>query len=363
MAIYPPHDKDRASRQGPRWPTHPVISESCSSSTSTRSTCTSAVGTIVVVVAVAVVALFGLAGQTAGLAVLFVLATDRPGPARARLTAVAVMTVSGAVIAFLAVLVGTDDAAAAALLAFAVTAIMTLASGRGTTAAGRALVLSVWAVLALGFSGDTQTAFELALAFLLGGLFATAMLWFESRGTSAESPESATEDARRSLQELIRSPFAPIALIRASAVAIGIALGITWFPDHPVWAGLTVLLVMSNTTDEAIGSGLMRMFGTLLGVLAAEVVAQVADGADLVLVAAFALSAFGMFALKDVAYWVFVAFLTAVLILVQALIGADADAAAVDRLAATVLGAGIAFAAIGVGRAVVNSEDRSRSAR
>jgi uncharacterized membrane protein YccC len=317
-----------------------------------------AVGTIVVVVAVAVVALFGLAGETAGLAVLFVLATDRPGPARARLTAVAVMTVSGAVIAFLAVLVGTDDAIAAALLAFAVTAIMTLASGRGTTAAGRALVLSIWTILALGFSGDSQTAFELALAFLLGGLIATGVLWFQSRGTSTESVDEGTDDARRTLRELIRSPFAPIALVRASAVAVGIALGVTWFPDHPVWAGLTVLLVMSSTPDEAIGSGLMRMFGTLLGVLAAEVIALVADGADLVLLAAFTLAAYGMFALKDVAYWVFVAFLTALLILVQALVGADTDAAAVDRLAATVLGAGIAFAAIGVGRAVVNSDDR-----
>lgn len=47
-----------------------------------------------------------------------------------------------------------------------------------------------------------------------------------------------------------------------------------------------------------------------------------------------------------------------VLILIQALVGADATAAVVDRLAATVLGAAIAFVGIGVGRLVVGPDDR-----
>jgi hypothetical protein len=67
-----------------------------------------------------------------------------------------------------------------------------------------------------------------------------------------------------------------------------------------------------------------------------------------------------MFAFKNVAYWVYVLFLTGVLFLMQALVGADADAAAVDRLTATVLGAAIAFMGIGIGRLFISPDARRR---
>lgn len=320
-------------------------------------------GVIAVIIAVAVVALFGLVGETAGFAALFVLATDRPGSPRDRVTGVLIVTLAGSVIAFLAVWAGTDHILVAALLAFTVTGITTLASGRGPTVAGRALVLSIWAILALSFSGDTRTALELALAFVLGGAIATAVLWVQSRGASDEPIEEEAETALRSFDELIRSPLATVALIRASAVAIGMVLGILWFPEHPVWPALTVLLVMTSKPGEAVSAGVLRTFGTFVGVVLAEVAVLIAGGSEVALLLAFVLFAFGMFAFKNVAYWVYVLFLTGVLILMQALGGADAGAAAVDRLTATVLGAAIAVIGIGVGRLAISPEERRQRAK
>ena len=57
------------------------------------------IGAVAVVIAVAVVTLFGLIGETAGLAVLLVLATDHPGLARDRLFGVVSLTAAGSVIA------------------------------------------------------------------------------------------------------------------------------------------------------------------------------------------------------------------------------------------------------------------------
>lgn len=317
-------------------------------------------GVLAVVIAVAVVALFGLVGETAGLAALFVMATDRPGSVSDRAAGVLIVMLAGSLIAFLAVWAGTDHALVAALLTFAITAVTTLASGRSPKAAGRALVLSIWAVFALSFTGDTRTALELALAFLLGGAIAAVILWAQGRRQPHEVVEHEDRDALKSFDELIRSPLAAIALIRASAVAVGTIVGILWFPDHPVWPALTVLLVMTSKPGEAISAGVLRSFGTLLGVLAAEIVVLLAGGSEAVLLIAFAFAAFGMFAFKNVAFWVYVLFLTVVLILMQALLGADASAAAGDRLLATIIGAAIAFIGIGIGRLVVSPEERDR---
>ena len=319
-------------------------------------------GTIAVVVAVVVISLAGLVGETAGLAVLFVLVADSPGTTRERFTNVLTVTVAGSVIAFVAVWVGTDSAPAAALLTFTITALATLASGRDPTVASRALILSIWAILALSFSGDMKTALELALAFMMGGVIATVVLWFEPRSGSAESIEGTADATLRSFEELIRSPLAVIAVVRASAVAVGTALGIVWYPEHPVWPALTVLLVMANKPGEAIGAGLLRAFGTLMGVAAAEVVVEVAGGSEAVMLIAFFVSAYAMFAFKHVAYWVYVLFLTSVLVLMQALVGADAGATATDRLTATLLGAAIAIVGISIGWVIAAPEDRLPSA-
>ena len=101
-------------------------------------------------------------------------------------------------------------------------------------------------------------------------------------------------------------------------------------------------------------TGLRKIIGRS-STLALAVVA-VAGGSELVILGAFMLAAFAMVALKRVNYWVFVLFLTAVIILSEALLGENAGAAATQRLIATILGAAIAFLGIGMGLLIVRRQ-------
>jgi len=320
------------------------------------------VGTGAVLVTAVIVMLFGLVGETAVFAALFVFAADRPGPARERLVGVTIVAVGGAIIAFLAVLAGIEHVWFAALLTFSVTATATVTSGLGANAAGRGLVLSLWAILALGFAGNADTALQLALAFLLGGIIAAALLWLESGGTSADSLEADVEGEARSIDEVVRSPLGWFAVLRGGAVAVGTVLGILWFPEHSVWPALTVLLVMRPKVGEAVATGVLRTFGTIAGVLVAEMAIALAGGSEVILFGAFVLFAFGTTALKNVNYWVFVLFLTAILILIQELVGANVGAAASQRITATILGASIALIGIAVGNQIMRRREHEQTA-
>jgi uncharacterized membrane protein YccC len=97
----------------------------------------------------------------------------------------------------------------------------------------------------------------------------------------------------------------------------------------------------------------LRTLGTLAGVLLAEGIFGIAGGSDTAVVVAFVAAAFGMMALQQVHYAIFVLCLTALLVLLQELLGEDADRAAKDRLLATLLGAGISFASLALGRLVI----------
>jgi hypothetical protein len=311
---------------------------------------------VAVLVAIVFVAVFGDVGVTAGLAALFVIAADQPGPVRQRWIGVLVVTVVGSSIAFVAVWAGIEHIWVATLLTFTVTAVATLTAGFGHVVAMRGLVLSMWAVLALSFAGAEESALALATAFLVGGAIAAVILWVEARGSSGSSVEAEAEAAAHSLEELIRSPLGWFALLRAGAVALATALGIALFPDHAIWPALTVLLVMRPKAGEALTAGVLRTVGTLGGVVAAEAVVYLAGGAGAVLFAAFMIAAFAMVALKRVNYAVFVLFLTAAIILSEALLGENTEAAATQRLVATVLGAAIAFIGIGLGRAILRRQ-------
>ena len=110
-----------------------------------------------------------------------------------------------------------------------------------------------------------------------------------------------------------------LALLRTSAVGVATALGIVLFPDHAIWPALTVLLVMRPKAGEALEAGLLRTIGTLAGALTAEAIVAIADGSEVVVFAAFMLAAFAMVALRQVNHALFVVFLTAAIVLSEAL--------------------------------------------
>ncbi|MGI9539566.1 MAG: FUSC family protein, partial [Miltoncostaeaceae bacterium] len=258
-------------------------------------------GLVGVFVAIVFVAVFGTAGMTAGLAVLFVIAADSPGAPRERVGGVVVMTVVGAVVTVVATWAGTDHVWLATLLTAGIALLATLAAGFGSTWAARGVLLALWAVVALSVAGAGQSALELGAAYVLGGILAAVILWLKERSgdESAEQPTS-DEAAVPDLAAIIRSPLGLFALLRAGAVGLATVLGIELFPDHAIWAALTVLLVLSPNPGDSLETVVLRTLGTLAGGLAGVAVVALAGGSDAVVIVAFCLAAFAMMALKDV---------------------------------------------------------------
>ena len=297
-------------------------------------------------ISVIFVAAFGTVGVTAGLAALFVIVADSPGRPRDRTVGVLVVTLVGSAIALIGTWAGTTHFLVAATLIFIITVAGTISAGLGRSWAIRGLLLSIWAVIALGLAGEEQAAIGLAMAFALGGMFAAAILLVTGRNTPQVSIEVEASAATRTLESIIHSPLGSFAVLRGGAVGIAVPLGAWLFPDHPVWAALTVLLVLRPAVGETVRVGVQRTLGTIAGVLLAEGMIILGDGSDVVLLAALLAAAFAMTALQSVNYAVFVLLLTAVLVLTQELLGLSAQATASDRLLATILGALIAFGGI-----------------
>ena len=188
------------------------------------------------------------------------------------------------------------------------------------------------------------------LQIVIGGLIAAGIIWLRTRALPEPTLETEALEAARSIKEVVRSPLGWFALLRAAAAGIALWWGTALFPDHTIWAALTVILVMKPRAGETIAAGLLRTLGTVLGVIVAELIIALSGGEQAVTFVGFLLAAFAMAALHKVNYAVFVACLTALLVLADQLATGTGEATATDRLWATLLGAAMAFIAIGLGR-------------
>ncbi len=317
---------------------------------------------VAIAIAIAIAVVFGTAGMAAGLAMLFAILTDQPGPLRARALGLAVMTLAGSAIAFVALWAGTDLAWVALLLTFVVTALGTLVAGYGHAAAIRGLLLAVWAVVALSLGGELDLAISLTVAFAVGGLIAALIIWLGARALPEPPMEEEVEDASQAFVELLRSPLGWFSLLRAAAVTLALALGIAFFPAHPIWGALTVLIVLRPKAGETVAVGVLRTVGTLLGIIAAEGVLVIAGSDEPVLFLGIVVAGFGMGAFMKVNYAVMVAFLTALLVFASELLADAGQRAAIDRLLATIMGAVLAFIALGIGRWIMTRRARPSQA-
>ena len=296
------------------------------------------------------VALLGNIGMVAALAVLFGVLADQPGSLRDHGLGVLIITALGTVIALIGIWAGPEHILVSTLLTFVVVLLATLAAGLGAPMAVRGLLLSVWAVLAISLAGEQESAFQLAVAFAGGGLIAAAIIWLRSRALPEPSLEDEAVQASRTVEQIVRSPLGWFALLRAGAAGIALWLGATLFPEHVIWASLTVILVMKPRAGQTLAAGLLRTIGTVLGVIVAEVLIAVSGGEQIIVLVGFLVAAFATTALQTVNYAVFVACLTALLVLADQLAAGTGEATAIDRLLATLLGAGLAIVAIIIGR-------------
>gem|GEM_PF-6188249 len=300
-----------------------------------------------VIAGVAVVlTLFGTLGIAIGIAALFVMIADEPGSLRSRLSALALFTVGGSLLAFAGAWAGTSHVLVAGVLMAMIVYLATVAAALGKPAAVRGLLMALWVILALALSGTVDAPAELALAFLAGGVLGGIGVWISGLIHSSPRSEDEKPPLISTLVGELWTPLGQFALIRGLSAGLATYVGIVLFPDFPIWIVISVLVILREERGATIQIGLLRTAGTLLGVIAASACLLLIGDSQTAVTAAFLLSGFAMIALQKVNYAVFTLFLTAMLVFALHVTGDDAWAGGIARLLATLIGAGIAFTAI-----------------
>lgn len=316
----------------------------------------SLVGTLGIVVAIVFIGILGPAGLLAGLCAIFLGVLDEPEPVRERLIARGRFVAIGALAVGLLAWTG-DSTGWATLGAAVVTYVGTLAAGWGKRAASEGQFLVLLAVVTLMVGSTELSALELALSFAAGGIIATAVSLLGSHWSGDDAaaqvdegpPDDtavATEFDLASIREVAGSNIGVFALARAAAVAVATAAGYELFESHPVWAMLTVVLVLQPPARQTWTVGMQRTAGTIVGVLVGIIVVELLDSSTAALAAAFIAAGFGMMAFTDVDYTASTAFTTCVLLISQRILQEDAFSTGWERIGATVLGTAVALAVV-----------------
>jgi len=307
------------------------------------------VGAAGIVLTVVFVGLLGPAGLLAGMCALFLGALDEPGALSERLVMRARFVAVGALVVGLLSWSG-DDVWPATVVATIVTYLGTLAAGWGPSAGAQGQSLVLLAVVTLMIGPTDLAPLELAFAYVAGGLIATAVSLVAWRWTGGDDAAEEAADppvgGQNTVREVVRSEIGVFAIVRALAVAIATALGYEFFRSHPVWAMLTVVLVLQTPARQTLSVGLQRTVGTIVGVLAGMVIVQWLDTGTVAIVAAFVLAGFGMIAFKGVSYTLSTVFTTCVLLFSQRILQEDAFETGWQRIGATLLGTAIALAVV-----------------
>lgn len=319
----------------------------------------SLVGTLGILLSVVFVGILGPAGLLAALCAVFLGALDEPDPVRERLVVRARFVTIGALVVGLLSWSG-DSTLWVTLAATAITYAGTLAAGWGSREAAEGQFLVLVAVVTLMVGSTDLAPVELALAFVSGGVISTAVSligghWAGDDTEGGDDQEGGDEPPDqspqrgldwRSIAEVARSQVGVFAVLRALAVGIATASGYELFEDHPVWAMLTVVVVLQTPARQTWSTGLQRTAGTIIGVLVGMVVVSWLDTGTVAIMIAFLVAGFGMMAFKNVSYTVSTAFTTCVLLISQRILQEDAFSTGLQRIGATLLGTAIALAVV-----------------
>jgi len=330
------------------------------------------IGTLGIVLTTVFIGILGPAGLLAGLCALFLGALEEPDPVRERVVLRARFVAIGALVIGLLSWSG-DSTWWATVVATVVTYLGTLAAGWGSRTAAEGHFLVLLTVVTLMVGPTDLSPIELALAFVAGGVIATAVSlagarWAGGEGDTSEGEGAAdgrdtgvigdatgtepsdrptvTGDDARTVGAVARSQIGVFAIIRALAIGVATASGYLLFEDHPVWAMLTVVLVLQMPARQTWSIGLQRTVGTIVGVLVGMVIVNWLDTGTVAIVIAFVLAGFGMMLFKNVSYTMSTIFTTCVLLFSQRILQEDAFSTGWQRIEATLLGTGIALAVV-----------------
>ncbi len=318
---------------------------------------TGLVGLLALGAAVAFLAVVGYAGVAAVLGAIITAVSAGSGrlaPCIAR--GVAVATV-GSLLTVVGVWSG-ERGWTAGLVVAVVTFAATIVVAYGKTAATAAFLLNLWLLLSLTFTASDHSLGGLAASFLAGGAFAVVLqpLAAHRRRTAAppgpepeEPPAAPAGPWSAPLRAALRpeSPLFQFAVVRGLATGGTTALGWYLFDRHPYWAVLVAFVIIKSDPVESWAIGVHRAVGTVFGAAAGILVVQNVDSTPwltFLLVVASML----MVAVQRANYAAFTFFLTTLLILSTRLVEGDVGETVWERVGATVLGIGIAFAVTAV---------------
>lgn len=299
-------------------------------------------------------------------ATLFVTAAGGNGTLAERLPGMIQFTIAGALLGGLA-LWSTESGILAAIVLGVATYLGTLAAAEGPTAARAGIYLTIWPAFALMLGSTDTEPWTVVVGFLAGGV--VAIVFTSIRLRMSNKDEAKDIDQPEELDEVpgdhptfvhrfvaaTRSPIGVFALIRSAAVVLAVVLGLWLLPDYPLWAAITVIVVVKPSASQSFSTAIQRTLGTAIGVAVALAFASVLPRSDAAVALAFLISGALMIAFDNANYTLFAAFLTTTLVFGQRLAQADAFEAGWERLIATVLGAAIAMAVIAI---AVNRSNR-----
>ena len=318
-------------------------------------------GLFAMLIVVAFLGSIGDAALAALLATLFVTAAGGDGSFSDRLPGMVRVTIVGALLGGFAFLSG-DSTIGVAIVLGAATYLGTLVAAEGPTAAKEGVYLTIWPLVAIMLGSSDTKSWTVAVGFLAGGVLAILITAVRLRISSedaandlgaADELDEVPRGERSFLERLVaatRSPIGIFAIVRAASVVLAVVLGGWLFPDYPLWAAVTVIVVVKPSANQSLSAAIQRTLGTAMGVVLALGVASVLPRNETAVAIAFLIAGTLMVAFNNANYTLFATFLTAMLVFGQRLVQADAFEAGWSRLFATLVGAviGIAVMAIAI---------------
>jgi uncharacterized membrane protein YccC len=183
-----------------------------------------------------------------------------------------------------------------------------------------------------------EAEFEAASMLAFGGL----------PGSPAVAKDVAAQGRWNPVARLSMTSRQAVQVALAGVVAIG--LGTLLSPTRYYWAVITAFVMFTGTGTryETVDKGVARIVGTVLGLVAAVLLAHVTAGHHVVVLALILVSVFGAFYLAKVSQAAMTFFITVLLAEMYTVLGTFSDAVLVLRLGETAVGA-----AAGIGVALL----------
>jgi len=197
-----------------------------------------------------------------------------------------------------------------------------------------------------------EAEFEAASVLAFGGL----------PGSPAVAKDVAAQGRWNPVTRLSMTSRQAVQVALAGVVAIG--LGTLLSPTRYYWAVITAFVMFTGTGTryETVNKGVARVFGTVVGLVAAVLLAHVTAGHDTLVLTLILVSVFAAFYLAKVSQAGMTFFITVLLAEMYTVLGTFSDAILELRLGETAVGA---VAGIGVALlfAPLSTRDTVRSAR